>query len=263
VNPMILRILAGAVLCLLAASVAGQETRPASLATWDEARGWEGVGRVDVTGKGFCTGALVSPALVVTAAHCLFDRQTGQPVDPSRIEFLAGWRNGRAAAYRGVRQFVIHPDYRYAARTEVGGMASDLALIELDRPIRNTTVHPYPVTDLLYASGEVGVVSYAADRAEAASLQEVCTVLGIDAGLFIMSCDIDFGSSGAPVFLMSPEGPRIVSVVSAKADLAGEKVAIGATLSGPLELLRAELGRTAGVVLGGAAGPGGAKFVRP
>jgi len=252
--------LAALLVSALATGGAGMDRRMTSPA---EQSGWSAVGRLNVTGQGYCTATLIAPDIVLTAAHCLFDRQTGQPVDPSRIEFLAGWRNGRAAAYRGVRQFVIHPDYRYAARTEVGGMASDLALIELDRPIRNTTVHPYPVTDLLYASGEVGVVSYAADRAEAASLQEVCTVLGIDAGLFIMSCDIDFGSSGAPVFLMSPEGPRIVSVVSAKADLAGEKVAIGATLSGPLELLRAELGRTAGVVLGGAAGPGGAKFVRP
>ena len=82
-----------------------------------------------------------------------------------------------------------------------------------------------------------------------------------------MSCDVDFGSSGAPVFSFEGARPRIVSVVSAKASVDGRNVAIGTIAENSLQLLKAELanGRGFGLSTSGDGGGKnvGARFIRP
>lgn len=236
------------------------------LATADDGRGWEAVGRLNLGRHGFCTGALIEPQLVLTAAHCLFDRASGKRFEPSEIEFLAGWRNGRAAAYRTARRVVTHPRYEFSGETRIDGVAFDIALIELDQPIRLPSVQPFEIDFEARRGDRVGVVSYARDRAEAPSLQELCHVLGRQQGALVLSCTVDFGASGAPIFSMAHGIPRIVSVVSAKAELDAQAVALGTALREQLAVLRQSL--AAGEMRfhrteGGARGESGAKFVRP
>lgn len=257
-----IRAIAFAVLPMAAMA---QDTGLKSLETSDSGREWMAVGRLDIAGTGFCTGTLIAPGLVLTAAHCLFDKSTRRRIDPALIEFLAGWRLGRASAYRAARQVVIHPEYRFDGGTPSERVRHDIALIELWQPVRNTTVIPFETGERPVQGEEVGVVSYAQDRAEAPSLQEVCSVVTGQGGVLVMSCDVDFGASGAPVFSFAGNRPRIVSVVAAKAMMGGKSVAIGTAVEDALQLLRAELsaGRGYGSKTGESGKNIGARFVRP
>jgi protease YdgD len=261
-------------LCLvlwIAGPAGSQETPLRALETGDDSRGWEAVGRLNFGDRGFCTGALIEPNLVLTAAHCMFDKETGARMEVGEIQFLAGWRNGRAAAYRGVRRAVIHPDYVFGGVDRLDRVAFDLALLELDQPIRLPSITPFE-TDAAPATGDrVEVVSYAMDRSEAPSLQEVCFVLGNQPGVIVLTCSVDFGSSGAPIFVVRDGVARVVSIVSAKAEVDGKKVALGTALSEPLAKVRAELDfgidaprhvpSTVRILSGNASG--GAKFIKP
>lgn len=260
-------------LCLGLSLPATAQNALNSLQTGDDARGWEAVGRLDIAGKGFCTGALIAPDLVLTAAHCLYDRASGERIDPARIEFQAGLRNGRAEAYRDVRRAVTPEGYVYDGQSSSQTTRQDVALLELSQPIRLSQIEPFQTVQNLQRGMEVGVISYAHDRADAPSLQEVCAVLGQADGVLVLSCDVDFGSSGAPIFVIEGGVARIVSVVSAKAELDGQRVALGTSLDEPLAELRGRLAAGEGVfqnaaprvrvLSGGERGETGAKFVRP
>ncbi|MEO0487235.1 MAG: trypsin-like serine protease [Pseudomonadota bacterium] len=252
--------------------VEASDTPLEELTTGDAARPWEAVGRLDIGGSGFCTGALISDTHVLTAAHCLYAKGSGERIDPALIEFRAGWRNGRAGAYRMVRRAVEHPDYQFTAEASTDRVRNDVAILELVHPIRNGRITPFAIAERPRKGARVGVVSYAANRSEAPSLQQACRVMARQLGMLVLSCDVDFGSSGAPVFTFETGVPRIASVISAKAEVEGQPVSLGTGLESQVTDLMSELAAGKGVHqvpppqirrVGETNTALGAKFVRP
>lgn len=275
-------VLAAVAAVVFSASAFAQDEDSSALSemsTAYEARGWEAVGRLNIGWGGMCTGAMIAPDLVLTAAHCAFGSHDGRIVEPSKIVFHAGWRNGRATASRRVKRVVVHPGYQYKGTEGAFDVSNDLALFQLESDIRLPNVVPFSTGERPRKGATVGVVSYAHNRASSPSIQETCHVLARQRGALIMSCDVDFGSSGAPIFNLNEGGrPTIVSVVSAKGEVQGRRVSFGTNLEEPLSEMMAVLRNGGGQLaapnvnirrsdaprtLVGGGGGDGAKFVRP
>lgn len=227
------------VLMMLATLATAQAGEGRRMLDASEAAGWNGVGRLNIAGNRFCTATLVTPTLAITAAHCLYNPRTHRRVAPSAMRFVAGLRLGGHAGMRRVVRTATLRDYRYTNQATVARIKSDVALIELEGPIRAATFDTAPVRP--HASSAVTVVSYARDRAHAPSIEDDCRVLRKAGAISALSCDVTFGASGAPVFAGAGTTREIVAVISALGASNGETIALAVDVGPMMPQLRARL----------------------
>ena len=172
------------------------------------AQALDAVGRVNVAGYNrteTCSGTLVRPDLVLTAAHCVADWQDGYAKRIADMVFVAGWDGAGHAGAARVASIRVHPQAFADGSLD---LAHDLALIALETALDL----PGVAVGSAAPQGPFRIEGYGRTRPHRVSVAEGCA--GTPRGaVWHLSCPVEKGQSGGPVLYGEGAAQRIVAVV--------------------------------------------------
>ncbi len=175
---------------------------------------WNQIGYLDVA-NGSCTAALIGPATIVTAAHCIAN---GGQVDSPPVEFFAGFQQGqyvassRTTGYHVPQQWLNgeQEGYDFAFVYLADSIGDQLGWMDVG-PLDQSAIRALQSgqgPNLMQAG-----YSYDQDGVLTGNLN--CPFIEIASNnRFIHQCDTLQGDSGSPIFVEGPNGHRILAVES-------------------------------------------------
>lgn len=190
----------------------------------EERAAWTMVGRVNGAGIGTrsgCTGTLIAPDLVLTAAHCTGERRSM----PSERHFVAGWDRGTFVAHEVSVEVLVHPAYAAAEGNPPTG--ADIALLRLENPIPADLVRPLPLWPRGSDIPEItALLGYHNERPHILNGSFDCPArAAFGFPEVLVECEVIAGNSGGPVLVRDGEGWQVAAVVVARYDTDGYALA--------------------------------------
>ena len=172
---------------------------------------WHAVALIEAEEVGLCTGAMVAPALVLTAAHCLKDAAGTALLPPARLRVTIGGVAARGVALRIGAGF---DPVREAP------WASDWALVALNAPIGADRV--LPLMRETPAEGSIlSLPGFQRNAPGALLVDPACRYLGLrriegEGVMLAHDCAGTTGSSGGPLLLRGADGHFAIIGVQSK-----------------------------------------------
>ena len=214
-----------------------------------EAERWRAVGSLRMAGMSSCTAVLISQTQALTAAHCVVDRATGVRVRLGYFTLVLGQRSNGYAAVRKVRSVAFLPGFVSTEPiSDYSDLSSDLALLQLDRPVSADEAVPIEVADWPHPIGEfVDIVGYERDGPRSPTIRESCRAVESMDTVTVVTCSVITGISGSPVLLSDrpQDPPRLVASASSRGDGVAYVVSIAPHLAALRDLISHHVSLTA------------------